>query len=84
MIDWHTTCLGLRRLPRELTAFEIEAFFNFSPDEWRVIEGTPNTAVIRQLFNHQESEKRQCLAGLCTSILGISKRTSLHAKRAYP
>jgi Domain of unknown function (DUF4158) len=36
--DWHTTCLGLKRLPRELTAFEIEAFFNFSPAECRVIE----------------------------------------------
>ncbi len=38
MNDWHTTCLGLKRLPRELTAFEIEAFFNFSPAERRVIE----------------------------------------------
>ena len=33
-------------------------------------ESAANTAVIRQLFNHQESEKRQCLAGLCTSISG--------------
>jgi TnpA family transposase len=38
MNDWHTTCLGLKRLPRELTAFEIEAFFNFSPAERRAIE----------------------------------------------
>lgn len=38
MNDWHTTCLGLKRLPRELTAFEIEAYFNFSPAERRVIE----------------------------------------------
>ena len=38
MNDWHTTCLGLKRLPRELTAFEIEAFFNFSAAERRVIE----------------------------------------------
>ena len=38
MNDWHTTCLGLKRLPRALTAFEIEAFFNFSVAERRVIE----------------------------------------------
>ena len=38
MNDWHTTCFGLKRLPRELTAFDIEAFFNFSPAERRVIE----------------------------------------------
>jgi Domain of unknown function (DUF4158) len=38
MNDWRTTCLGLKRLPRELTAVEIEAFFDFSPAERRVIE----------------------------------------------
>jgi hypothetical protein len=38
MNDWHTACLGLKRLPSELTAFEIEALFNFSPAERRVIE----------------------------------------------
>jgi hypothetical protein len=30
MQDWHSTYLGPRTLPRELSAFEIEAFFNFS------------------------------------------------------
>jgi hypothetical protein len=30
MQDWHSTCLGRRTLPRDLSAFEIEAFFNFS------------------------------------------------------
>lgn len=29
---------GLKRLPRDLTSFEIEAFFNFSAAERRVIE----------------------------------------------
>ena len=38
MQDWHSTCLGRRTLPRDLSAFEIEAFFNFSDTEWRVIE----------------------------------------------
>ena len=38
MPDWHSTCLGRRTLPRDLSAFEIEAFFNFSDAERRVIE----------------------------------------------
>ena len=38
MNDWHMTCLELKRLPREMTAFEIEAFCNFSPAECHVIE----------------------------------------------
>jgi hypothetical protein len=38
MQDWHSTCLGRRTLPRDLSAFEIETFFNFSDPERRVIE----------------------------------------------
>ena len=38
MDSWHTTFLGLRRLPREVTAFEIEVFFQFSAAESRIIE----------------------------------------------
>jgi hypothetical protein len=38
MQDWHSTCLGRRTLPRDLSAVEIEAFFNFSDTERRVIE----------------------------------------------
>jgi TnpA family transposase len=38
MDSWHATCLGLRRLPREVTAFEIEVFFQFSAAESRIIE----------------------------------------------
>jgi len=33
MQDWHSTCLGRRTLPRDLSAFEIEAFFNFTDAE---------------------------------------------------
>ena len=33
MNDWQSTCLGRRCLPRELSGFEIEAFFNFSDAE---------------------------------------------------
>jgi hypothetical protein len=38
MQDWQSTCLGRRTLPRDLSAFEIEAIFNFSAAERRVIE----------------------------------------------
>jgi hypothetical protein len=38
MNDWQSTCLGRRSLPRELSAFEIEAFFNVSDAEQRMIK----------------------------------------------
>lgn len=38
MDSWHARFLGLRHLPREVTAFEIEVFFQFSADERRIIE----------------------------------------------
>jgi TnpA family transposase len=38
MYDWHSTWLGRRSLPRDLSGFEIEAFFNFCGTERRVIE----------------------------------------------
>jgi hypothetical protein len=38
MDTWHAIFLGLKQLPRELTAFEIEAFFRFTPAEYQVIE----------------------------------------------
>jgi hypothetical protein len=31
--DWHATYLGLRRLPRDLSGFELEAFFSFTAAE---------------------------------------------------
>ena len=33
MDDWHATYLGLRRLPRDLSGFELEAFFSFTAAE---------------------------------------------------
>jgi hypothetical protein len=42
MDNWQPTFLGLKQLPRELTAFEIEAFFTFTlaerqvPARWRL------------------------------------------------
>src|SRR5882672_151025 len=38
MDNWQATFLGLKQLPRELTAFEIVAFFRFTPAERQVIE----------------------------------------------
>ena len=36
--SWHATLLGRRHPPREVTAFEIEVFFQFSAEEARVNE----------------------------------------------
>ena len=36
MDSWHATFLGRRHLPREVTAFEIEVFFQFSAEEARI------------------------------------------------
>ena len=38
MDRWQATFLGIKQLPRELTAFEIEAFFTFTSPERAVIE----------------------------------------------
>ena len=38
MTPWQAVFFGLRQIPRELTAFEIEAFFTFTATERQVIE----------------------------------------------
>ena len=38
MNDWQSTWLGRRCLPRDLSDFEVEAFFTFTGNERRVIE----------------------------------------------
>ena len=38
MNPWQATFFGLKQIPRELTAFEIEAFFTFTATEPQVIE----------------------------------------------
>ncbi len=38
MQSWHTTYLGLKDLPRELSTFELQAFFTFSQAEREVID----------------------------------------------
>lgn len=38
MDSWHATFLGRRHLPREVMAFEVEVFFQFSAEEAWIIE----------------------------------------------
>ena len=38
MNPWQAIFFGLKQIPRELTAFEIEAFFTFTATERQVIE----------------------------------------------
>jgi hypothetical protein len=38
MNHWQATFLGLKHLPRELSGFEIEAFFTFTASERALIE----------------------------------------------
>jgi hypothetical protein len=38
MDTWHATFLGRRHLPREISAFEVEVFFQFSAEEARIID----------------------------------------------
>jgi hypothetical protein len=38
MDKWQATFLGLKQLRRELTAFELEAFFTFTAAERQAIE----------------------------------------------
>jgi hypothetical protein len=38
MKSWRAIFLGLRHLPREVTAFEVEVFFQFSAGEARIVE----------------------------------------------
>ena len=38
MRSWQTTYLGLKDLPRELSAFELQTFFTFSNTERAVID----------------------------------------------
>ena len=38
MQGWQTTYLGMRELPREISTFELQAFFTFGPAERELIE----------------------------------------------
>jgi hypothetical protein len=36
MYSWHATFLGRQHVPREITAFEVEMFFQFPAEEARI------------------------------------------------
>jgi hypothetical protein len=59
MDNWQAAFLGLRQLPRELTTFEIEAFFfTFTPAERQVIG-------VRVAIGRKTGFSQSDLAGTC-------------------
>ncbi len=47
MNDWQSTYLGRGALPRDLSGFEIEAFFTYSEPERRVIDDERRTPALK-------------------------------------
>ena len=70
MQSWQTTYLGLKDLPRELSAFELQAFFTFSRSEHEVI-------------NLRRSDTHKLGLALHIGFLRLSGRT-LNAIRVVP
>jgi hypothetical protein len=89
MNDWQSTCLGRRSLPRELSAFEIEAFFNFSDAERRVIEERRSPALKLALalqigfLRMADACSRRC-ASCLRPCGGIWASSSAWARRIWP
>ncbi len=52
MQRWQTTYLGMRELPREISAFEMQAFFTFEPTEREVIAGRRSNSLKLGLALH--------------------------------
>ena len=52
MQRWQTTYLGMRELPREISAFEMQAFFTFEPAEREVIAGRRSNSLKLGLALH--------------------------------
>ena len=44
MQSWHTTYLGLRELPREISTFELQSFFTYSRTERELINARRSNA----------------------------------------
>jgi hypothetical protein len=47
MNDWQSTYLGRGALPRDLSGFEIEAFFTYSESERRVIDDERRSSALK-------------------------------------
>ena len=52
MQGWHTTFLGLRKLPHDLSAFELQAFFTLSRAEHEPIQARRGDALKLGLALH--------------------------------
>ena len=52
MQGWQTTYLGIRELPRDISAFELQTFFTFSPAELKLIEARRGAALKLGLTLH--------------------------------
>ncbi|MGH8847381.1 MAG: DUF4158 domain-containing protein [Polaromonas sp.] len=70
MQRWHTTYLGLKDLPRELSAFELQAFFTFGRSE-------------REVIDIRRSDTHKLGLALHMGFLRLSGRT-LNAVRVVP
>jgi hypothetical protein len=64
MDNWQAAFLGLRQLPRELTTFEIEAFFTFTPAERQVIG-------VRVAIGRKTGLSQSDLAGTCRPLQSV-------------
>ena len=70
MQSWHTTYLGLRELPREISTFELQAFFTYSRPE-------------RELINARRGDTHKLGLALHIGFLRLSGRL-LDAVRIVP
>ena len=79
MDSWHATFLGLRHLPREVTAFEIEVFFQFSAEEARIIEtpaaGAQAWPCLADRVSAHERQTPRCGADGATATVAALGRT---------
>src|SRR3546814_11966811 len=70
MQSWHTTYLGLRELPREISTFELQSFFTYSRTE-------------RELINARRSNAHKLGLALHIGFLRLSGRL-LNSERIVP
>src|SRR6204780_5139839 len=74
MDSWHATFLGLRHLPREVTAFEIEVFFQFSAEEARIIEERRRPELKLELALQIGRWAAMALRPALAPVVGLSSR----------
>src|SRR5271168_4706523 len=57
MNDWQSTDLGRGALPRDLSGFEIEAFFTYSESERRVIDDERRSPTLKLALAESEPNR---------------------------